>query len=169
MITFPAYTISFPSWYWVSLTKTATETKTQTVVQLQYLPTPSTDMPGIHTYIHTQTHIHISMCVFSLRIFNYIARRQRKKWKANLHKPKPQTTHTQAIKLKPIPTLPLLPPFLSLFSNIFSDCFLGLSWIICSPLCVSLFSTKRFVIELWHRNQFGIYSCSSCNWKLHKL
>lgn len=105
-----------------------------------------------HTQIHVQTHTytdtyHISIYAFSLRIFNYMARRQRKKWKANLHKPKPQTTHTQAIKLKPIPALPPLLSSLSffIFTHIFSDCFLGLSWIICSPLCVfSLFRHKAF-------------------------
>lgn len=63
------------------------------------------------------------------------------------------------------------PPSLSLFSHTY---FLIVFWAwaeLFARLCVFFlcFATKRFVIELWHRNQFGIYSCSSCNWKLHKL
>lgn len=146
MITFPAYTISFPSWYWVSLTKTGKETKTQAVVQLQYLPTPSTDMPGIHTYIHTQTHIHISMYVFSLRIFNYIARRQRKKWKANLHKPKPQTTHTS----NQTETYTNSPPSSSLSFFIFTHIF----WLFSGPELNYLLASVCFFV--FHK--------AFCNW-----
>lgn len=95
-----------------------------------------------HIYTYTDTHSHIHVCFHSESSITLPVGRERSGRQTYINpnlKP-----HTQAIKLKPIPTLPLLPPFHSLFSHIFSDCFLGLSWIICSPLCVSLFCHKAF-------------------------